>query len=42
LRDRIHLARVMRAHLASQLRKSNGASSYHTLPGTQNTWHAEG
>ena len=42
LQDRLHLARVMRAHIASQLAVVSRLSSYGSSPNCQSTWNVEG
>ncbi len=42
LQDRLHLARVMRAHLAAQLTSVSRQSSYLAAPHNENRWTLEG
>jgi hypothetical protein len=38
LRDRLHLARVLRSHLSAQLGASSRLISYESVPCTKSTW----
>jgi hypothetical protein len=42
LEDRLHLARVMRAHIASELRVASGVASYQNAGPAGNTWEIQG
>jgi len=42
LQDRLHLARVMRSHIAAQIGAASRIASYASVPGVINTWHIEG
>ena len=42
LQDEIHLARVMRAHIAAQLAHASRIVSYKANSCAENTWHFDG
>jgi hypothetical protein len=41
LQDRLHLARVLRSHIAAQIAASSRLISYNDNPITESTWHFE-
>lgn len=42
LQDRLHLARVMRSHIAAKIGAASRIASYASTPCVNNTWHIEG
>ncbi len=42
LHDRLHLARVMRSHIATQLKTTSRVVSYSNIPSIESTWRVEG
>ncbi|HLH01609.1 MAG TPA: hypothetical protein VKX25_02480 [Bryobacteraceae bacterium] len=42
LEDRLHLARVLRAHVGAQYRAAAGLASYQNFANEQRSWHCEG
>jgi hypothetical protein len=42
LHDRLHLARVVRAHIASRLQAATGSSCYQSSTARYSTWRVDG
>jgi hypothetical protein len=42
LEQRLHLARVLRAHVGAQYRAAAGLASYHDFGGDQRSWQYDG